>query len=84
MSTFEIIEVNEAGFVKVKYSDNKVQTISNMPVTDADALVAALTEYGIAYEAGLAAVAPVAVAPEVTDLVGVKVDIVVPDPVVTE
>jgi hypothetical protein len=27
---------------------------------------------------------PVAVAPEVTDLVGVKVDIVVPDPVVTE
>lgn len=77
MSTFEIIEVNEAGFVKVKYSDNKVQTISNMPVTDADALVTALTEYGIAYEAGLTAVAPVAVAPEVTDLVGVKVDIVV-------
>jgi len=81
MNTFEIIEAKPNGTVKVKFSvDNKVQTIANMPVNDADALSTALSDYGVAYEAGLAKVAPVEVAQEVADLVGVEVAVVKTEP----
>ena len=54
MDTFTITDIAADGTVSVKFSsDNKVQKISGLPVADKDSLYASLSDYGVAYNAGL-------------------------------
>lgn len=70
MSTFRIVKINTNGSVDVSFScDNKVQNISDLPIDNAEMLGKALSEYGKAYEAGLAT-EPNNASPEVQGLIG--------------
>lgn len=78
MDKFTINKINTDGSIDVTFSsDNKKQNLSGFPVGDKEALVAALSDYAIAYKAGLDVAAPDVVAPEVTAIVGKAQDVVV-------
>ena len=54
MNTFTITAIDDDGTVSVKFSaDNKIQKISGLSVADKDLLYSSLSDYGIAYAAGL-------------------------------
>jgi len=73
---FTINKINDNGSVDVTYSDGKKQNISNMPVSDSDALTEALIAYGQAYESGKASEAiTVEISTEVQAMAGTKVDV---------
>lgn len=70
MNTYKITNIDaEKGHVSVIFSvDGKEQTMCDAPLGDAVALDAFLTNYGLAYEAGLAQA--VVVPAEVTAMIG--------------
>ena len=70
--SYKITKIDQTtGDVTVTYSvDNKSQTISNLPIDDAQALTQALSDYGIAYKQGLAVEAIPTPPSAVTALVG--------------
>lgn len=79
MNTFKILSVNKNGSVSVVFSvDGKTQVLNGMPVGDKDALVQALTDYALAYEAGLQIAADVDIADEVISLLGKDQNIIKP------
>lgn len=87
MSTFTITKdsTKPDGTLEVAFSvDGKKQKLSGMPVDDAEALQTRLSEYGKAYEAGLAQVAAAEVAAEVKAMEAKAVPLVVEEVTPTE